>query len=112
MPRIDCSGLPGRTTLRRLVWPVAGRQGSVLFRSSRPDYIETFGVSAFYVSSFMDCSGLPGRTTLRLGEVGVEDATEGALFRSSRPDYIETSMGWVMVMRRVTIVPVFQAGLH
>ena len=60
---------------------------SPLFRSSRPDYIETFR------------SGL--------GEWG-----EDRLFRSSRPDYIETIRLQCLLEFRRQIVPVFQTGLH
>ena len=58
-----------------------------LFRSSRPDYIET------PVKRFMIVCDL-------------------SLFRSSRPDYIETQSAVVRGSFRSFIVPVFQAGLH
>ena len=37
----------------------------LLFRSSRPDYIETFFSSRASETLSGDCSGLPDRTTLR-----------------------------------------------
>ena len=39
--RIDCSGLPGRTTLRHHELTESLGGSLILFRSSRPDYIET-----------------------------------------------------------------------
>ena len=61
---------------------------STLFRSSRPDYIET-----------------------RSGNVSEKDSR--TLFRSSRPDYIETKISTGCRYRPACcIVPVFQAGLH
>ena len=64
---MDCSGLLGRTPLRRVAATDATRYYDTLFRSSRPDSIET-----------------PGRR-------GRYRWTPG-LFRSSRPDSIETVM--------------------
>ena len=62
----DCSGLLGRTSLRRdLNYEVVGMDCITLFRPSRPDFIETIIV--------------PGA-----------DAPERKLFRPSRPDFIET----------------------
>jgi len=57
-----------------------------LFRSSRPDYIETANPPADE-AAYVDCSGLPGRTTLR------------------RQTELLVDCGG-------NIVPVFQAGLH
>ena len=64
---------------------------TTLFRSSRPDYIETYLGPRFTHELLKNCSGLPDRTTLRLppSEQRVWQV-EGGLFRSSRPDYIET----------------------
>ena len=61
---IYCSGLPGRTSLRRQVRnpPLFGVR--TLFRSSRPDFIETMFQDIIYLF-VQDCSGLPGRTSLR-----------------------------------------------
>ena len=42
-----------------------------LFRSSRPDYIETFRPQAEPYTAHIDCSGLLGRTTLRLEALAV-----------------------------------------
>ena len=64
-PTGHCSGLPGRTSLR-LQW--RGLDGSVAF----------------------DCSGLPGRTSLRQWHGGFYFRTRTGLFRPSRPDFIET----------------------
>ena len=58
-----------------------------LFRSSRPDYIETNGALPVLIRAVL-------------------------LFRSSRPDYIETSTGRMRWRSWPRIVPVFQAGLH
>ena len=60
---------------------------SSLFRSSRPDYIET-------------------RT------VGLSRSPVTPLFRSSRPDYIETIMLYEPLELLCVTVPVFQTGLH
>ena len=64
---------------------------SRLFRSSRPDYIETRTQPVASSQQATDCSGLPDRTTLRHRRIE-KGYTEllGGLFRSSRPDYIET----------------------
>ena len=60
-----------------------------MFRSSRPDSIET--VMAWRLSVwFQHCSGLLGRTPLRLTERTIECPFIPILFRSSRPDSIET----------------------
>lgn len=63
-------------------------RGEPLFRSSRPDYIETQYLPR-------PCRCWPH-----------------GLFRSSRPDFIETS--YRQVLRRVfgRVVPVFQTGLY
>ena len=58
-----------------------------LFRSSRPDFIETRG-------------------NWSLGVVSLR------LFRSSRPDFIETRKPADHDEHGFQIVPVFQAGLH
>ena len=79
----ECSGLPGRTTLRHpgsLLYEDA--VGSV-FRSSRPDYIETTGLRQYPTRS------LPG------------------VFRSSRPDYIETCVDQHLM---VAYTPVFRSS--
>ena len=58
-----------------------------MFRSSRPDYIETW--------------------------VSIIDMfVQNKLFRSSRPDYIETIVPVHFCDFDPLIVPVFQAGLH
>ena len=63
---LHCSGLPDRTTLRPSPGGAGGRLDSTLFRSSRPDYIETRRRRGIGIGRFP------------------------TLFRSSRPDYIET----------------------
>ena len=62
-----CSGLPGRTSLRLRARRRGRKRSDGLFRSSRPDFIETFGLSCRVVGAV------------------------GELFRSSRPDFIETA---------------------
>ena len=66
--------------------PMTSRLG-LLFRSSRPDFIETLGTDAG-------------------GSLG------DGLFRSSRPDFIETTGIAQLAPAWGAIVPVFQAGLH
>ena len=61
-----------------------------MFRSSRPDYIETALVRSDLPTSCLHCSGLPDRTTLRLSNLSAGASRNIRLFRSSRPDYIET----------------------
>ena len=58
-----------------------------LFRSSRPDFIETYTQRASSPTTG-DCSGLPGRTSLR--RLAVQRK----------------------ILTLLDIVPVFQAGLH
>ena len=114
---IHCSGLLGRTSLRRQVSILSEINAFLLFRPSRPDFIETR--SRHTRSSLMNqyCSGLLGRTSLRQERLnlGLRDAhlhCSGllgrtslrqhaarrkqtplrALFRPSRPDFIETSI--------------------
>ena len=60
-----------------------------LFRSSRPDFIET-----------------------RDGSVPIGVLIPVPLFRSSRPDFIETRKTPTSWDQCILIVPVFQAGLH
>ena len=63
-----------------------------LFRSSRPDYIETkLGRWRGLLLGWPNCSGLPDRTTLRRQYPATPLRPLAGLFRSSRPDYIETS---------------------
>ena len=64
------------------------KSGKELFRSSRPDYIETVLIPLSVI-----WAPLP-------------------LFRSSRPDYIETSIFPPYRRLALSIVPVFQTGLH
>ena len=111
----NCSGLPGRTSLRHNMLTQRLRSRLGLFRSSRPDFIETENDSPEPTESTPDCSGLPGRTSLRLRQSpivrtlvasdcsGLPGRTSlrhlsplillhdvGQLFRFSRPDFIET----------------------
>ena len=137
VPESDCSGLPGRTSLRPGERVDAVVHAKVqLFRSSRPDFIETSmpGVPRSFRGH---CSGLPGRTSLRPDVEVVVRVHRPILFRSSRPDFIETVLpAWSPAallrhcsglpgrtslrqfqrrnLRRLCsrIVPVFQAGLH
>ena len=65
-------------------------RGERLFRSSRPDYIETYMFTWSLWPPVPYCSGLPGRTTLRQVSQFIFVISTPLLFRSSRPDYIET----------------------
>ena len=84
-----------------------------LFRSSRPDYIETVRSAramATCVPVLFRSSRPDYIETLAARAVIICAAI---LFRSSRPDYIETV--WVPRERgpeSLRIVPVFQTGLH
>ena len=60
-----------------------------LFRSSRPDSIETFFPLRPKILS-ANCSGLLGRTPLRQQILPPGRTAQRGLFRSSRPDSIET----------------------
>ena len=84
---------------------------AILFRSSRPDYIETGGGGYSGVGAgLLFRSSRPDYIETLLpyeGSNGWE-----VLFRSSRPDYIETSRSRASESLRPGIVPVFQAGLH
>ena len=119
-----CSGLLGRTPLRLRTsrWTRVG--GWLLFRSSRPDSIETLLRFAFPLAKGKNCSGLLGRTPLRLvllpwvglgvaycsgllgrtplrqGRGSQPDYVAPVLFRSSRPDSIETSQLWHLNARQ------------
>ena len=84
----NCSGLPDRTTLRHDQHVAASLHEVQLFRSSRPDYIETRVMSVI-------------RFEIR-----------PILFRSSRPEYIETASAGRLDPPSAQIVPVFQTGLH
>ena len=64
-PPAHCSGLPGRTSLRRLPGVEFTGAVPVLFRPSRPDFIETAHRPLTFVMVEIHCSGLPGRTSLR-----------------------------------------------
>ena len=112
---LDCSGLLGRTPLRPYVRTTEVTVGEAsLFRSSRPDSIETPDPLGPIYADITDCSGLLGRTPLRrrhpvrprwsyphcsglLGRTPLRLRPDlpsrkpiGRLFRSSRPDSIET----------------------
>ena len=108
---LHCSGLPDRTTLRPEAPPGVFAVVRPLFRSSRPDYIET-SQRLFRRFGGFDCSGLPDRTTLRLAALSIFARVSRTLFRSSRPDYIETFRLSSASRRSWIIVPVFQTGLH
>ena len=64
-PEYNCSGLPGRTSLRRDKDRALCEVVPALFRPSRPDFIETWPGAPRYSCRGMYCSGLPGRTSLR-----------------------------------------------
>ena len=73
-------------TLPRFTFLAAAAE---LFRSSRPDFIET--CAGFLISCMTHyCSGLPGRTSLRHNLCFPGCGRFVGLFRSSRPDFIET----------------------
>ena len=73
--------------------------GSLLFRSSRPDSIETRSGSTHSYGYALDCSGLLGRTPLRqMGRIS-NLITDMTLFRSSRPDSIETRSRITRILR-------------
>ena len=85
--------------------------GWVLFRSSRPDYIETRDLQGGRSMTTTDCSGLPDRTTLRR-EDG-DEAGPAVVDCSGLPDW--TTLRPVKVGEHgvlTHIVPVFQTGLH
>ena len=86
-----CSGLPDRTTLRLNTSQEAVYKSLALFRSSRPDYIETgrlpvfgLGLCALFRSSRPDYIETEWVYDKHRGQIAL-------LFRSSRPDYIETT---------------------
>ena len=60
----DCSGLQDRTSLRQSV-DTALHSGKGLFRSPRPDFIETLFSTLSVIFTPWDCSGLQDRTSLR-----------------------------------------------
>ena len=62
---LHCSGLLGRTSLRQLRELVEPRTCAILFRSSRPDFIETLIREISLPARTPYCSGLLGRTSLR-----------------------------------------------
>ena len=64
--------------------------GCGLFRSSRPDSIETSAQVEAASSAASYCSGLLGRTPLRRELKKQQGGGGQGLFRSSRPDSIET----------------------
>ena len=82
MQGFHCSGLLGRTTLRQKFPLRINIVRPILFRSSRPDYIET-----------------------KYNEFVFFDTKK--LFRSSRPDYIETESPGGRPRLSKLIVPVF-----
>ena len=74
----------------------------VLFRSSRPDYIETTRFGRFISGSDYDCSGLPDRTTLR--QRWRSGATDTSIHCSGLPDRT--------TLRPFVIVYVHDNSLH
>ena len=110
--RPNCSGLPDRTTLRPAVVCCLFVRYCVLFRSSRPDYIETIRLSA-YGELFSDCSGLPDWTSLRRVIARFCGGCLGGLFRSFRLVYIlrpERSRGGVARCFREELARTFCAA--
>ena len=113
---MHCSGLPGRTSLRPRDLIHVLHHGEVLFRPSRPDFIETCTAQGNRIAQSSHCSGLPGRTSLRRCDTDRRQQCGGVwdcsglpgrtslrqplgwsshprvrrLFRPSRPDFIET----------------------
>ena len=87
---------------------------AVLFRPSRPDFIETSPVLTAASFQEVNCSGLPGRTTLRwFADGDLAGTGSHGLFRSSRPDFIETGRRFVSFQETFfLIVPAFWVGLH
>ena len=83
----------------------------VLFRSSRPDYIETITTFSFQIFDFY-CSGLPDRTTLR--RTGRTRARGTRADCSGLPDRTTLRPGRPLPTWRISahIVPVFQTGLY
>ena len=84
-----------------------------MFRSSRPDFIETDSVpdSVEYNYYALFRSSRPDfiETIFLLWSNGTWPRV---LFRSSRPDFIETAVAVATGAPMLGIVPVFQAGLH
>ena len=105
----DCSGLLGRTSLR-LPGDLVDHRFPILFRSSRPDFIETRVASARVLPS-TDCSGLLGRTSLRRSACRPVRGSRRSLFRPSRSDFIETDGFGLRLLSRHSIVPAFWIGL-
>ena len=133
----DCSGLQDRTSLRRILHRDGPPDSLGLFRSPRPDFIETYNTLRLCSTSLQDCSGLQDRTSLRrfdprfaqrhfTGDCsGLQDRTSlrrvdgcsgpgvaARLFRSPRPDFIETINMRGGCSRPPPIVPVSKTGLH
>ena len=83
----------------------------LLFRSSRPDYIETLGQNPFKAQdTLLFRSSRPDYIETAFISNAIALIIE--LFRSSRPDYIETLGTGCHGFSHTIIVPVFQAGLH
>ena len=90
-----------------------GGDGDVdsLFRSSRPDYIET-GRRRDSLSTFSTLFRSSRPDYIETGAYPQGGTGSLALFRSSRPDYIEMETPQTETRNGRGIVPVFQAGLH
>ena len=75
----NCSGLLGRTSLRLPEFGCCDFHAvPLLFRPSRPDFIETWVRHDCFVGDLRDCSGLLGRTSLRRLVVGLGQAEKHA----------------------------------
>ena len=132
-----CSGLQDRTSLRRARLSRCWAFFPSLFRSPRPDFIETVGGCVGRGRLRWDCSGLQDRTSLRQDFhllfmiftpyycSGLQDRTSlrqplqyssstrsTGLFRSPRPDFIETATAQHSRAEGRHIVPVSKTGLH
>ena len=68
-----CSGLLGRTSLRQPLESGTGADSTLLFRPSRPDFIETRFPRPSNPRWRTNCSGLLGRTSLRPALLGGSD---------------------------------------
>ena len=90
-PAADCSGLLGRTSLRRHVEHFF-RRGPQLFRPSRPDFIETI-FRSIYPCQVVHTLFRPSRPDfIETPGTCSRPRIPHTLFRPSRPDFIETSL--------------------
>ena len=83
-----------------------------LFRSSRPDYIETLIAAMCHPACPAGLFRSSRPDYIETGFLFHFRDFDPPLFRSSRPDYIETVVPGDRLHSSDLIVPVFQAGLH